>query len=149
MELITTLPPNMANGLNQRIVNNPDPQSPVIAEPEKTDSGQDFMRLMMEQLRHQDPMNPADGSQFTQQLATMNSLQTLLDIKSLMEGQSSSGGLGEATQLLGYTVEGVDANGDIVSGKADSVEVLEGIPMVLVGDKLLLPGQVISVRSGE
>jgi flagellar hook assembly protein FlgD len=149
MNLLTTLPPNLANGLNQRVVVNPDPDNPVIAKPEAADSGQDFMRLMMEQLRHQDPMNPADGSQFTQQLATMNSLQALLDIKGLMEGQSSSGGLGEATALLGYTVEGVDGNGSVVTGRADSVEVIQGIPMLLVGENLLLPGQVISVREGK
>lgn len=149
MNLITTLPPNVANSLNQRVVTNPDLENPVIAQPETTDSGQDFMRLMMEQLRHQDPMNPADGSQFTQQLATMNSLQALLDIKGLMEGQNTSGGLGEATALLGYTVEGVDGNGNVVAGHADSVEVIQGIPMLLVGENLLLPGQVISVREGE
>lgn len=149
MEILKTLPSNMSNGVNQRVVNLPDPENPVIASPETTDSGQDFMRLMMEQLRHQDPLNPADGAQFTQQLATMNSLQTLLDIKGLIEDQSTSGGLGEATALLGKTIEGVDANGDLIEGHADSVEVLQGVPMLLVGDKLLLPGQVISVREAE
>ena len=149
MDFFNTLPPNMSNSVNQRIVNLPDPENPVIADPTEADSGQDFMRLMMEQLRHQDPLSPADGAQFTQQLATMNSLQTLLDIKGLMENQANTGGLGEATALLGYTVEGVDANGEVVEGHADSVEVLQGVPMLLVGDKLLLPGQVVSVREGE
>ncbi|MEZ5338629.1 MAG: flagellar hook capping FlgD N-terminal domain-containing protein [bacterium] len=149
MEILNTLPANLANGVNQRTVRLPDPENPVIAGPEQTDSGQDFMRLMMEQLRHQDPLNPADGAQFTQQLATMNSLQALLDIKGLLENQSTGSGLDEATALLGYTVEGVDANGTLVEGHADSVEVLEGVPMLLVGDKLLLPGQVVSVREAQ
>ena len=34
-----------------------------------------FLRLMTEQLRHQDPLNPADPTEFVAQLATFSSVE--------------------------------------------------------------------------
>ena len=55
---------------------------------------EDFLKLLVAQLQHQDPMQPQDGSQFVAQLATFASLeqatQTNSMLKQLVEGQSSS-----------------------------------------------------------
>lgn len=39
-----------------------------------------FMRLLVEQLKHQDPLAPQDGAQFVAQLAQFNSLEQLIGI---------------------------------------------------------------------
>jgi len=47
----------------------------------KTDSGENaFLRLLVEQLKHQDPLAPQDGAQFVAQLAQFNSLEQLISI---------------------------------------------------------------------
>ena len=47
--------------------------------------GQDaFLKLLVEQLKHQDPLAPQDGAQFVAQLAQFNSLEQLTSIKELM-----------------------------------------------------------------
>lgn len=39
-----------------------------------------FMTLLVEQLKHQDPLAPQDGAQFVAQLAQFNSLEQLVSI---------------------------------------------------------------------
>lgn len=43
--------------------------------------GQDaFLKLLVEQLKHQDPLAPQDSAQFVAQLAQFNSLEQLISI---------------------------------------------------------------------
>ena len=47
----------------------------------KTNSGENaFLKLLVEQLKHQDPLAPQDGAQFVAQLAQFNSLEQLISI---------------------------------------------------------------------
>lgn len=47
----------------------------------KKDSGENaFLKLLVEQLKHQDPLAPQDGAQFVAQLAQFNSLEQLISI---------------------------------------------------------------------
>ncbi len=45
----------------------------------------DFLRLLVAQLSHQDPLNPQDGSQFVAQLAQFSSLEQLISIRQAAE----------------------------------------------------------------
>jgi flagellar basal-body rod modification protein FlgD len=51
---------------------------------------EDFLTLMVEQLKNQDPMNPADSTEFTAQLAQFSSLEQLFNINSSLEEMGSS-----------------------------------------------------------
>ncbi len=55
-------------------------------EPGKSELGkEDFLRLMTEQLKYQDPMNPMDSSAFTAQLAQFSSLEQLTNMSGMLE----------------------------------------------------------------
>ncbi len=41
-----------------------------------------FLKLLVEQLKNQDPLNPQDGAAFVAQLAQFNSLEQLMSINS-------------------------------------------------------------------
>ncbi|MCC7195134.1 MAG: hypothetical protein IT356_06210 [Gemmatimonadaceae bacterium] len=60
--------------------------------------GQDaFMKLLVAQLRHQDPLNPSDGTAMATQLAQFSSLEQLVDIGNILRAQSAeSSGLSAA-----------------------------------------------------
>ena len=46
----------------------------------------DFMRLMTEQLQHQDPLKPMDNSQMVAQMAQLSTVQGLTDLNSTVAG---------------------------------------------------------------
>lgn len=45
----------------------------------------DFMKLMISQLKNQDPLNPMDGTEFSAQLAQFSSLEQLSNLNSYMK----------------------------------------------------------------
>jgi flagellar basal-body rod modification protein FlgD len=45
----------------------------------------DFLKMLVTQLRHQDPMNPMDGSEFAAQLAQFSSLEQLSNINTNLQ----------------------------------------------------------------
>ncbi len=67
----------------------------------------DFLRLMVAQLRNQDPLNPMNNTEFVAQTAQFTSLEQLQNINTTLEklaGQSNTGGVAGASALLGRTV---------------------------------------------
>jgi flagellar basal-body rod modification protein FlgD len=134
---------------NSRVVRNPDPNNPVIAEEQDMSSGANFMRLMIEQLKNQDPMSPMQSNEFTQQLAALNSVEQLISLNQTMELYANDSKLGDAAQLIGKFVEGMDKNSEFITGVVDQVELVEGSPVLRVDDKLLLLEQLFTVRNPE
>ena len=70
-----------------------------------------FMKLLIAQMQHQDPMNPMQGDQMAAQLAQFSSLEQLQQINTTLTGQQSSAGtlLGaiqasSAISSIGHTV---------------------------------------------
>jgi flagellar basal-body rod modification protein FlgD len=137
--------PTFANSPNSRIVPNPDPANPVVTSPDANNDSQNFMRLMIEQLKSQDPMNPMDSSQFTQQLSSINSLQQLISMNQLLQESLGGSQISQATNLIGSYVTGFDANGTQVNGQVDHVEMISGAPALAIGGKLLLMNQVVAI----
>jgi flagellar basal-body rod modification protein FlgD len=56
------------------------------SEPGSSDLGkQDFLQLLVTQLRNQDPVNPMEGAEFASQLAQFNSVEQLVNVNSGLE----------------------------------------------------------------
>ena len=52
----------------------------------------DFLLLMVEQLKNQDPLDPQDATEFTAQLAQYSSLEQLINANTNLEGMASTSG---------------------------------------------------------
>lgn len=50
----------------------------------------DFLRLMTEQLQHQDPLKPMDNSQMVAQMAQLSTVQGITDLNSTVQGFQNS-----------------------------------------------------------
>ena len=83
----------------------------------KETSKETFIKLLVAQLEHQNPLSPMDNMQFTQQLAQFTSLEQLqsmnTNLSALMQAQTTTNGLQAAT-LIGKQVQ-AQANSTHVS----------------------------------
>jgi flagellar basal-body rod modification protein FlgD len=57
-----------------------------------------FLQLLVAQLKNQDPMNPADGTQFVAQLAQFSSLEQLISLNTTVGNIGTALGVTSSTQ---------------------------------------------------
>lgn len=83
----------------------------------------DFLKLLVTQMRYQDPLKPMEDKEFVAQLAQFSALEQMMNV-----GQASN--LNWGASLLGKDVLATDINGTPVSGVAKSVRLQDGKPLV-------------------
>lgn len=66
----------------------------------------EFLTLMVEQLKNQDPMNPADATEFTAQLAQFSSLEQLFNVNDNLENMGNT--TAEVQRLSALAMIGTD-----------------------------------------
>ena len=72
----------------------------------------DFLQLLVTQLQNQDPLNPADATEFTAQLATFSSLEQLQNINTTLGDVSTSQTVLTNSQAVDYIGKQIQAIGD-------------------------------------
>lgn len=82
----------------------------------------DFLTLLVAQLEHQDPLNPADSTEFTAQLATFSSLEELQNINSALEAVAHSQSMLTNSQAVDYIGRNITALGDQIYMNEGQVE---------------------------
>ena len=88
----------------------------------------DFLKLLVTQMRFQDPLKPMENKEFIAQLAQFSALEQMMNV-----GRASN--LTYGMSALGKQVTAVDADGYPVQGKAVSIRVVDGTAYL----KLALP----------
>ena len=111
------------------------------------ESGDRFLKLLVTQLKNQDPMNPMDNAQLTTQMAQIN---TVAGIEKL---NTSVGTMTDklSTQLAGLNTSGgldkLEATLQKMSGQFLQSQTLQGAGMV--GRQVWTSGNALSVESGK
>lgn len=76
---------------------------------------QDFLKLLVTQLQHQDPMDPTDPAQFVSQLAEFTSLEQLVNIRDGLDLLSVAQASGTSAQLVGFVGREIELRDDQVT----------------------------------
>jgi flagellar basal-body rod modification protein FlgD len=71
----------------------------------------DFLQLLVAQLKYQDPTQPTDPSTFIAQTAQFTQVQDLESLKDTVASLIQTDGMSTATAMLGKTVQFKDSNG--------------------------------------
>jgi flagellar basal-body rod modification protein FlgD len=90
-----------------------------------------FLKLLVAQLKYQDPSNPADSTQFLAQTAQFTQVEKLGQIAELMQAQQLIG----ASALVGRTVTYQDADGATHTGVVTKTKLNgDSEPTLVVGN---------------
>ncbi len=111
----------------------------------------DFLRLMLTQMKHQDPFDPVDNQQMLSQLAQFSSLEQMANINESISSGNSSQNFADATRLLGKSITYLERNNEGETSQATSTvqsitKTSEGPQVTLANGRLLNMADVISVR---
>ena len=71
-----------------------------------------FLQMLVAQLKNQDPLNPMDGTQFAAQLAQFSTVEQLYNMSTSMEGMTSSMNSMNNMQITGLIGSTVTADGN-------------------------------------
>lgn len=80
----------------------------------------DFLKILVAQLNHQDPLNPMDDKDMTGQLAQFSSLEQLTNIKTGIQSLVDSQNKGSMLSAVGFIGKGVKADGYSLSKSGNS-----------------------------
>ena len=92
----------------------------------------DFLKLFVAQLQHQDPMNPMQDSDFMGQMASFSTLEQVSNLALANEKIASNLTSTSAIGLIGRTVSYVDENDEIQTGTVEKVTTAGGVPSLTV-----------------
>ena len=88
---------------------------------------QDFLKIMIEQLRGQNPLEPQDNNQFFAQMVQFQSLDAMTAMQKAIDHLSQVSGLAGATALIGKTITATLPGGvDPMTGSAKPDQVVSG-----------------------
>ena len=95
----------------------------------------DFMQLLIAQLKNQDPMKPMEDKEFVTQLAQFSALEASEKMTQQMEELTGSQMLVQAATLIGKQVTAKLESGEVVTGTISQVKMLSGQPTAVVNGK--------------
>jgi len=113
-------------------------------KPAQTTLGQDdFLKILITQLQHQDPTSPMEDKDFIAQMAQFSSLEQIRNMSQNFQKLSGLLASSEAAQMLGRSVEVRDGE-NLVRGVVEKV-IRGDMPMVSVNGTVYDFAQVESV----
>jgi flagellar basal-body rod modification protein FlgD len=122
------------------------------ADKKKSEAGilgkDDFLKLLVAQLKNQDPSNAQDMESMTQQMTQFSMLEQLTNLTEATETSSISLARTHAVELLGKTVSYRAADGGVKEGVVEHVDTTASAPRLTIGGASgLLLADVVGVSS--
>lgn len=108
----------------------------------------DFLKLMVAQMKNQDPMNPSDDKDNIAQMAQFSSLEQITNLATATQDLANKMSLTQNIGLLGHTVTYAGADGTAVSGTVDGMNLDKNgaATLSVAGQTGVDPTSITSVR---
>ena len=100
----------------------------TASTPQNAAVGQDdFLKILLTQLRFQDPLKPMDNQEFMAQIAQFTTLEQTQQVNDNIQTMVSNQAAQQAIGIIGRTVAVTTANGPQV-GTVSSIDLSQGTP---------------------
>jgi flagellar basal-body rod modification protein FlgD len=110
-------------------------------------SSQQFMAILLAQLKNQNPMEPMKDNEMMAQMTQLNSLQELQSIKASMEQLAASSSAGYSASLIGKNIKALLSDGTTVEGLVTGTTYSQGLYLVNVGSKQVSLASILEVST--
>ena len=138
---MTVNPPTPISGLFE-------PRPAAAAAPTNTLGKDAFLKLLVAQLRYQDPTAPTDSAQFMAQTAQFTQVEKLEEIAAAVSQSLTTQSVFGVATMVGRTVSWLDAGGTERSGVVTGASFSPAGPMLTLTDGTQLAmGDISSVRA--
>lgn len=105
---------------------------------------QSFLRLLVTQMKNQDPTKPMDSTDYVAQLATFSQVEQSVQMNTRLEQMMQLSLFGQADAIIGRTVTSADG---LTSGVVEEVRIgSSGIVAVLAGGDEIAIGTGVTIR---
>jgi flagellar basal-body rod modification protein FlgD len=109
----------------------------------------EFMLMLMAQLKNQNPLEPMKDNEMLGQLAQLNSLNQLTDLNTKMTELISSNQISYASSLVGKTVTAQIGKQDPITGKVTAVSNESGTWTVTIGKQTVPIAYITKVSESD
>lgn len=121
------------------------------AAPKQELGKQDFLNLLMVQLRNQDPLNVQQDKEFIAQMAQFSNLEQTTNLNLAMENLAGFQQIAQGASLIGKEIEAnlpeSDASGaTTVRGIVDETRLVDGQIQLIVDGKTVSFKNILSIR---
>lgn len=123
-----------------------DVNTPYIDGDQDSVNVQDFLQLMIAQLRNQDFTNPVDDTQYVTQLAQFASMQQMQELAYYSKTSYAMGLVGQTVTVASYSIGG---NVKRAVGAVEKVTLVDNEYMITVGGNDYRLNQIMSVGSAS
>ncbi|HHV64785.1 MAG TPA: flagellar biosynthesis protein FlgD [Peptococcaceae bacterium] len=113
----------------------------------------EFLKLLIAQLRNQDPMNPMQDTEFIAQMAQFSALEQTIKMYNSLEAMRTSMNmllnqslLTQGAALIGKEAVGIDNTGQEVFGRINSIKLSDSFLQVMIGDTLVNLENIIEIK---
>ena len=100
--------------------------SSTTTSPPATVNYNQFLQLLIAQMKNQDPTSPTDMSQYMSQFAQLSSVEQAVQTIAKLDTLLSSSALSQAESLIGRTAAFTSADGQSTTGKITAVRIIQG-----------------------
>jgi flagellar basal-body rod modification protein FlgD len=107
----------------------------------------DFLKLLVAQLKNQDPMNPVNDQEFMGQMAAFSTLEQITNLAGSNERLNETVAADQSIALIGHQVTYTKPDGSTAEGKVENVDFSgETFTLTIGGETGIAPGAVTQVR---
>jgi flagellar basal-body rod modification protein FlgD len=107
----------------------------------------DFIKMMVAELQHQDPMSPMSNTEMLSQISQMRQITSNDKLAAGIESLAMGEALATASSLIGKTVTGVNSIGEETTGKVDKITIESGgVAKLHIGSSIVEISKITEVN---